>query len=258
MAWFLFEANSLFLICVACVKTIFRVNVREHPDLNRRPFDLQSNPLPLRHVPTFHKNKSPSRFFETHVGWAKELVTETRRNMSCSMDSWCSADESSITYICSFRCENGAFILICSEKFAFCVPDMCGKTFFYGKDREHPDLNWRPLDLQSNALPLSYVPKTRYYKPPSLFYLCTCSLTKESFTQISWSIWFSEDSWWSAVESSKIHLRFCSCSQKPWFLIMAQVAFDMWAWVEKASFAVNDGVYAELNRRPLHLHSNAL
>ena len=24
--------------------------------------------------------------------------------------------------------------------------------------REHPDLNWGPLDLQSNALPLSYAP----------------------------------------------------------------------------------------------------
>ena len=102
MAWFLFEANSLFLICVACVKTIFCVNVRKHPDLNQRPPDLQSNALPLSYVPTFHKNKSPSRFFETHVGWAKELVTETRRIMSCSMDSWCSADESSITDICHF------------------------------------------------------------------------------------------------------------------------------------------------------------
>jgi len=81
---------------------------------------------------------------------------------------------------------------------------------------------------------------------------------KEIFTQTSWGIWFSEDSWWSAVESSKIHLRFWSCPQKPWFLFIAQVAFDMWAWVEKASFAVNDRVYADLNRRHLDLLSNAL
>jgi len=81
---------------------------------------------------------------------------------------------------------------------------------------------------------------------------------KETFTQTSWSTWFCEDSWWSAVESPKIHLRLWSCPQKPWFLFMAQVAFDMWAWREKASFAVNESGYAELNRRPLNLQSNAL
>ena len=48
---------------------------------------------------------------------------------------------------------------------------------------------------------------------------------KEIFTQTSWSIWFSEDSWWSAVESAKIHLRFWSCPQKPWFLFMARLHF---------------------------------
>jgi len=50
--------------------------------------------------------------------------------MSCSMDSWCSADESSITDICSFHCVNAAFILIWSQQFAFCVPDMREKRFF--------------------------------------------------------------------------------------------------------------------------------
>ena len=29
---------------------------------------------------------------------------------------------------------------------------------FKVKNRGHPDLNWGPLDLQSNALPLSYAP----------------------------------------------------------------------------------------------------
>ena len=32
------------------------------------------------------------------------------------------------------------------------------------KTREHPDLNRGPLDLQSNALPLSYAPTTVFAK----------------------------------------------------------------------------------------------
>ena len=32
------------------------------------------------------------------------------------------------------------------------------KTAYYEKARGHPGLNQGPLDLQSNALPLSYIP----------------------------------------------------------------------------------------------------
>ena len=32
------------------------------------------------------------------------------------------------------------------------------QDWFVGKTREHPELNQGPLDLQSNALPLSYIP----------------------------------------------------------------------------------------------------
>jgi hypothetical protein len=30
---------------------------------------------------------------------------------------------------------------------------------YYKKKRAHPELNWRPDDLQSPALPLSYTPE---------------------------------------------------------------------------------------------------
>ena len=72
----LLEANNLFLICVACVKTIFRVNVREHPDLNQRPLDMQSNALPLSYVPLFLYYKSPCLLYL----WSCRLSKGTRHS----------------------------------------------------------------------------------------------------------------------------------------------------------------------------------
>ena len=50
--------------------------------------------------------------------------------------------------------------------------------------RGHPDLNQRPLDLQSNALPLSYTPT---YPPNDLCHCCV--LRQEQWTCSSWVTW---------------------------------------------------------------------
>ena len=55
--------------------------------------------------------------------------------------------------------------------------DICGSETLAIKSaaREHPGLNQGPLDLQSNALPLSYIPSTlrwkkvRVYQPKEHF-----------------------------------------------------------------------------------------
>ncbi|CAD5118874.1 DgyrCDS7547 [Dimorphilus gyrociliatus] len=132
------------------------VNLQGHPDLNRGPLDLQSNALPLSYTPSDSDLKGAPGF---EPGTSRSAVE-------------CSATE--LYPHCKSFTVNDSFPKFLWKKIK--------------KHRGHPDLNQGPLDLQSNALPLSYTPKNAPEGAVIMFHMCAHNPTGMDPTMEQWAI----------------------------------------------------------------------
>ena len=119
--------------------------------MNQGPLDLQSNALPLSYTPT-----------ETHclasIGLVgnQHLSTNIRISLQQQLHCWCSGIMQD-----SHSCDSGSIPGQCKVFYLlmdFFLFKITKSEMFENEWRGHPGLNWGHLDLQSNALPLSYTP----------------------------------------------------------------------------------------------------
>ena len=143
-------SQSVVLLSLACEE-----NKRGHPDLNQGPLDLQSNALPLSYIPicSFISSKricNPSQSVVILLLACKENKRGHPDLNQGPLDLQSNALPLSYIPSCCFASSKRIYnpsqsVVILSLA---CEENKSG----------HPDLNQGPLDLQSNALPLSYIP----------------------------------------------------------------------------------------------------